>query len=810
MMKPSRPSPHDTVARYFEQAATLRLCLQYNSEDYEYSQVGGRIVYLMDANIVRFFIDPEAEASHVVAFGRSPLPDYAAGTALITAEFLFSRGLAGQNDRPALIAPAHGDEITNIIAEHRAELSKSAPPIGAQPLPPDTVKRLSALIDRVSRAGEKDRAKAVAELQQLVPEAAGDLLRGGWQRMQQLRRLYDEDLLRPLSLHTAATRDILEPDRAEVDAWAERIRQERILLPNGQRRELSRRDLEREQQRADADAEALVQTMLLDAATVEEGERTRYVLVTADHRLFDAYAKWYWGGGGKTRNRSFVLRLPLQYAPILNVQEMPNGISNSKVFRSATTALDSLFTNLSRTDTAYPHKLAFYRIQARTTDVNDILTDFYGTNPLRLEGAALREFEGIRNSWHASFRSGVLLNAELMQRRMQAEFGPLARLLRDSTDLRAAIHEDQRRSLRQVENSHLLFSTRLNLILLTRGRRDTAGPVSQRAPFPVRAHFPHILGDEPLKMALDRLARSDYNVIGRIYDALNDASFDHSAFFFAACVAFRCEHWAAAIHYASRAHDLMEVAGKLPAERAEASYLVALATRYAVGNCMSGNPLGERAIRRALVLLDESTEMCGVRRDDFGLIRALNERNALALVLLYRACLLDRLNEPLVRQQTTGFAERTKQVAHMLSRLPKQLAHQKDPTTIDSLRTQALANVISAAVLTRWLAPNHDLLIQIAPHPDQVAEAVDELETLVTRLDCPPVLALEHMMARCALGGASWTEAQHALEELAARGDGEGDRWSLDLDRAELDHFRHLLASDGEVAGLGPVADTIA
>jgi len=787
------------VARYFEQAATLRLCLQYNSEDYEYWQQGRRIVYLMDANIVRFFIDPEVEANHVVAFGRNPLPDYAAGTALITAEFLFSRGLAGQDDRPALIAPAHGDEISNIISEHRDELLRRSPPTEAQYLPPDTLKQLSALIDRVSRASEKDRTTAVRELQRLVPETAGDLLRGGWQRMQQLRRLYDEDLLRPLSLHTAATREILEPNRTEVNAWADRILRERIVLPNRQRRELSRRDLEREQERARADAEALVQTVLLDAAATEEGDYTRYVLVTADHRLFDAYAKWYWGGEGKERNCRFVLRLPLQYAPVLNVQEMPNGISNSKVFQSAAAALDSLFTNLSRTDSAYPHKLAFYRIQARTTNVNEILSSFYGANPLRLEGEAVKEFEGIRESWHASFRSGVLLNAELMQRRMQAEFGPLARLLRESTDLRAAIHEDQRRSLEQVENSHLLFSTRLNLILLTRGRRDTAGPVSQRAPFLVRAHFPHILGEEPLKSALDRLAMSDHSVIKSAYDALN-ASFNQDAFFFAACVAFRCEHWAAAIHYASRAHDLIKAAGKPPAERAEVSYLVALATRYAVGNSLSNSPLSERAINQALVFLTESAEMCQVRGDDFGFIRALSEQNALMLVLLFRACLLGRLEEPMVRKQIAGFAERAEQVSNMLSRLPKQLGHQKDPTSIDSLRTQALANIVSAAVLTSWLASSHDLLISIAPHPDRVKEAVDGLEPLVAQPHCPPVLALEHMMARCALGQISHADAQRTLEELAVRG--EKDCWSLDLDRAELDYFRRLLASDAGVAYL--------
>lgn len=790
-MKNSGSTPTDAVVRYFEQAATLRLCLQYNSEDYEYGQQGGRIVYLMDANIVRFFIDPEAEAYHVVAFGKNPLPDYAAGTALITAEFLFSRGLAGQGDRPALIAPSHGDEVAAIIEDHRNKLPFHDLP--EEHLTPETVKRLYALIERVSRAHEKDRAAAKAELQKLVPKAAGDLLRGGWQRMQQMLRLYDEDLLRPLGLHTAATREVLEPKREDVEAWAERILRERVFLPSGLRRDMPQRDYERERDRARSDAEALVQTMLLDANAAAERELTRYVLVTADQRLFDAYAKWYWGGEGKAENRRFVLRIPLQYAPILNVQEMPNGISNSQVFQSATTALDSLFTNLSRADASYPHKLAFYRIQARSPEVGGILKDFYGANPLRLESDAVAEFERIRESWHAGFRSGVLLNAELMQRRMQAEFGPLARLLRDSTDLRRAIHEDQRRSLEKVENSHLLFSTRLNLMLLARAERhDSAGPASQRAPFLVRADLPNLLGNEPLKTVLERLARSERHVIGRIYDGLN-ASSDREAFLFAACVAFRCEHWAAATHYALRAHDLMTQGRRPAAERAEASYLAALATRYVLGGSLSTNPPSEHVIGRALTLLTESAELCRIINDEFGIVRALCEQNALQLVLLFRACLLKQLNSSTIRERILGFNDRSKQVSDMLPRLIQRRGTGIDAETIDTLRIQAMANVVSTAVLTRWLAPNHDLLTQISPDSEHLERALDALESQVVKPDCPPVLALEHLMARYVLKQISRQEVQRRIAALET--DNQTERWSLDLDQAELSAFKQLITS---------------
>jgi len=54
-MNRTEKTPSEKVQRYFQEAASLRLNLQYNIEDCEYAQKGGRIVYLMDANVVFFF-----------------------------------------------------------------------------------------------------------------------------------------------------------------------------------------------------------------------------------------------------------------------------------------------------------------------------------------------------------------------------------------------------------------------------------------------------------------------------------------------------------------------------------------------------------------------------------------------------------------------------------------------------------------------------------------------------------------------------------------------------------------------------------
>jgi hypothetical protein len=77
------------ISRYFHQAATLRLCLQFNLDDYAFSQNGGRIIYLMDSNIFRFFLNPQREIGHVAAFGptRTAREDYGPATAALTQNF---------------------------------------------------------------------------------------------------------------------------------------------------------------------------------------------------------------------------------------------------------------------------------------------------------------------------------------------------------------------------------------------------------------------------------------------------------------------------------------------------------------------------------------------------------------------------------------------------------------------------------------------------------------------------------------------------------------------------------------------------
>src|SRR5262245_5308089 len=211
--------------QYFQEVVELRLCLQWNADDYEFANEGGRIVYLMDANVVVFFMNPVLEAHHVDAFDTGMPGRHAVATALVTAEFMFSRGLSGQDGYPALIAASHAEELGDILGAIRpvADTSLTLP----RRLPEAARNGLKILIQQVRR-GEIHREAAVKELRRLVPECANELLESGYQESNQFLRLYHEDLIRPLAVHSEATKDILDvrqSNAAEIEKWTD------IILP---------------------------------------------------------------------------------------------------------------------------------------------------------------------------------------------------------------------------------------------------------------------------------------------------------------------------------------------------------------------------------------------------------------------------------------------------------------------------------------------------------------------------------------------------------------------------------------------------
>lgn len=759
----SEASARTTDDSYFRQAAKLRWCLQHNIDDHAYADQGGRIVYLTDANVVRFFLDPERDRSHVAAFGPGSRDDYAAATALVTAEYLFSRALPGQHASPALIAPAHGDDIQDVIMG----MQHSAAKLPVDPVDPAALAKLRKLVKDV-RDNRFERPAAIAQLREMVPTIASHLLEGGGQAAHQLLRLYDSDLLRPLALHPAATRDILElgpPQQQRKRKWIERLHREN---PGADLRLIER------------DAEVIVQTMMLDAAAAEEECGTRYVLLTADNVLMDAYTRWFWeereqeDPGGR-----FLLRSPLQYAPILNVQDMPNGITRSDVIQRARDALDGLFINAPALRQGYPNKLAYYRLLARNRAAADAVKAFYGYNPMSFDASAIEGFRVARQIWRESFRNGVVLNAELMRRRLTEEFELLARLLREDTDFLTALHEDQRRIIERVFAAHASLTTRINVRYLT---SDETGPANvQRAPLILRKGFAGILGSQALKDALNRLAQNDSTTILQVQDALSKAPV-HEAYFFAACVAHRCAHWQAARLYARWAQTNLPLRPDTAEDQLELDYLQASATRYEFA--------AAQPVCNAFAQLEAMIGICRKTADQFGLIRAFAEATSLLLVALYRR----RLIKDAVARDVVGV---------LAPHLPKlgtwlleawEALHDVDMLEPE-LRLHICANVISTEVYVRFMQRSPSVVE--APARSVLSEAIDHLAAILDTESRPLVLAVELAMARFGMGLLKLEEVDELLQGVRYPSSDASDilrKTLFRLDNYELDFFTDYLS----------------
>ena len=800
------------LRQYFQEAADLRLCLQLNYEDYEFARTGGRIFYIMDANIVVFFLNPVREARHVRAFDSSGIAKHTAATALITAEFLFSRSLAGQNGYPALIAPSHAEELGDVLDEIR----KSIAPEGdaSSTLAKSTRRGLKELIDGV-RSGRIPRDAAVKELRRLVPEFAIDQLEGGFQEANQFLRLYRDDLVRPLAVHSEATGDVLDVElyhKQWVEQWTDRILPERMRVIKERigshsfehGRHPPGYSPESERKRARRDAKALVQTLLLDKVGCQASQPTRYVLVSADRALVDAYAKWFWRDGRSDNvNSRFILRHPLQYVPILNIKDMPNGIDRADIFDRTRDALDSLLAPLRSVDPhGYPQSLSIHRVLARVSADNSelqaILKRLYGENPFAFKAGSAPLFERVKSDWQDGFRDGVVLNAELMRRRARSEFEPLVCLLREDVDLRTAIIEDQRSILTQLEAAHLTVNTGVSIerLLINADQINadqTNCDVPPRGALAIRAKFPRIVGQSSLQEVLDNVATGiDRDLIRHITKALEKA-FDHEALFFSACLAHRCSRWHTALQYSNRALDFLESEcakeGRTyaDAELHEIRYLAASATRYALPSI--------EAIRRAVTLLEQGESYARLHNDRFGLVRALCEHSALLLVVIYRDHFLapgNAVPDVVHVQEVERLPNQMEEARIALTALREGVQDDELCRPIDVLATQVWANVISAEVISHLLPVSNSRKELVRPGPALLKLALVAMEAKLALGQYPPVLEAEYVMVQYFQRLVTPANAARALRAAKERGLAGGHRLT-EVDSAEFDQFLGIL-----------------
>src|SRR5262249_47138917 len=152
----------------------LRLAIEHNIRDFDSPE---QIVYMVDANIIHLFLNP-----YFNSINASPFKDIlgqeqerlSMSSAVITAEYIFSRLLARQHEYPAFVAEEYVEEVTGYLGRLRQDID------AARSIPQsDTDKQswrrgadsLLDLRDKVS-----DRSNDGSELRELFEQRIPDAI----------------------------------------------------------------------------------------------------------------------------------------------------------------------------------------------------------------------------------------------------------------------------------------------------------------------------------------------------------------------------------------------------------------------------------------------------------------------------------------------------------------------------------------------------------------------------------------------------------------------------------------------------------
>jgi hypothetical protein len=394
------------LAGYREAAVRLREAAEWNRFDCNFQEGGGagrnrrpgRLIPLVDANVVKFFMDPDHEVHLIDSFAslqrptRSTsadtaevaVPPHLVTFARVTAEFMFlsSPISIGREVRQLwrevpLITPAHAEETTAMLRRIERKVSHLYERVGSQTeaeLLGDTnllqanAQNAVKSVEELSRAGSGRELDSEA-LRGLVRNLSGSFeelfapadarprkdktaqSRDRFEEVTALEealrwmRLIRETKLRPLISHPLCNADVLQPAEEDIRRLAE------PLAALKQSTELGRGESSTHvARRAWRDATAVVQTTMLNALARQQGDgdEVRFILISGDDTLHTIYADQFWQDDRHLHPDRYVLRRPLQYIPAMNAKDIPNGYVHRELFDTFMAVLDSVTDFVTR------------------------------------------------------------------------------------------------------------------------------------------------------------------------------------------------------------------------------------------------------------------------------------------------------------------------------------------------------------------------------------------------------------------------------------------------------------------------------
>lgn len=587
----------DRFVRYLGDLVQLRLAVEKNIRDFEGPE---QIVYLADANVVHLFLSPYKNWKSVSPFReilRQEKRELGVATAVITAEYIFSRQLAQQRGYPIFLAAEHVDEIVDYFdrldrerllgqsdAGEKSHRDPASGESGRRNTSPDGRSKDDAdwqeveqALDRLRRElSEKtyDPAKTHQLFGSTITRAVNLLDEGGLLARKQFARLQKGDLIRPLRLAPHIDRRCLEsrtgkeyedwrsdlasfrPDSAEIQTETSSGRGR--IHPGSPPRD---RILSR-------DAAVLTQLYAINEDLIDRKVPVKVVLITEDEKIH--YAVAYQKRHERYSGENF-LRRPIQFLPVLNFQEMPNIVFQSNSIMEIRSVIDSILGLRAdmTVDFLYNviHELAVVlKKELRPKPSLDLppwkatLHAWQNTIQTSFDvGIAPRIDKGIgrvSRAWDHLSNNAVGLNVELLARRFQEDLGPLAETLRHlkQTDnignLAEAFEAYQLDQLDVLERQHIQWCVEW---LMADPIRRGPGYIP-RGPLLIQQERLGMAENAGLGKAIDAVMRSDGRADGA--SAVNRILQKHGfpdLVIIAAMVAYQKEAWIQARDFGERA-----------------------------------------------------------------------------------------------------------------------------------------------------------------------------------------------------------------------------------------------------------------
>lgn len=325
--------------RYLSDIIRFRLIHKQNRIDEKETEGESKkqIVYVVDSNVLYLYFDTinNASLTRVLPNIASRLDDRVdVSVAVITAEYIFSGELPGQNGYPLYMDQAHIGEFQGKISKVALKLRQNA-----VDLTPNQQRNLSRRI-RSLRNRLHGAANDTSKLRELfdtqVPRLIRDFRLETVGQAILLKKLVKSDYVRPLRLAPFVDRNLFKLDPDVVREWETR-------LSAFARNEVSPSDadeMDLRDKNLKADAEAIARICALNQHAETTRRPVKYVLITASENIHSAAAFLVKEAGGEL-SRNFA-RTVTQFIPILNFREMPNFVERDQTTAGLAKAMDGL------------------------------------------------------------------------------------------------------------------------------------------------------------------------------------------------------------------------------------------------------------------------------------------------------------------------------------------------------------------------------------------------------------------------------------------------------------------------------------